>query len=184
MEHINEFYMTSNSLITHYTNMDNDSNIEEIRWEIDTTPDYNIINNIQNIYPIYEPYIRNQVTQINQDVLNVLDEIDDDDFIPFESIQSSNDSDDFIPFEPIHLSQKVNVTIENIIVSEEDKFCCICMELREKYQICQLNCIHKFCSECISEYIKKNSFEHYCPLCRINITKISLQTQAIYDSFI
>ena len=65
-----------------------------------------------------------------------------------------------------------DIKIEEIIITEEDKLCCICLDSREKNEICQINCGHKYCKECILKHIKNNK---YCPLCRSIITKISIQ---------
>ena len=95
------------------------------------------------------------------------------------------DNDDFIPFEPLHQPIiHIEVKVQPFQLSEEDKNCCVCMETRETHQICQLNCLHKFCSECIKIHIQRNRQESCCPLCRINITEISVQTEEICETFI
>jgi hypothetical protein len=92
-----------------------------------------------------------------------------------------NINDDFIPF-----NNNINIDIKVLAfyLSKEDKTCCICMELCELNQICQLNCNHKFCCDCTQMYIKINRQRPLCPLCRTNITNISVQNQDIRFKFI
>jgi hypothetical protein len=129
---------------------------DQVGWIIDRTPDHNIINSIQ----------------ITEALNN-------------GTIQYQPNDDEFIPFDPEPKpSPNIQIKINEFPVSEEDKNCCVCMELKETSQICNLNCNHKFCGQCISTHIKRNIQEPCCPLCRNNITNISVQNDNIRQIFI
>lgn len=143
-------------------------NYNQAEWIIDRTPNYNIINSIQINQPVYHIYNQfSQFTDINETILSQV-----------------NDDDEFIPFDPKPKSPNIPININKFPISKEDKNCCICMELKETSQICNLNCNHKFCGQCISTYIRRNKQKPCCPLCRNNITNISVQNDNIQQIFI
>ena len=198
MAHINQM----NVNLINFTNLPiNNNNLAiqddqiDIGWIIDRTPDHNLINIINNNEYHDVNYINNRyfhqqfaqsnqarlIAQANQAMLNGEIHFNRSN----EDIDDYGDNDDFIPFEPLHQPIiHIEVKVQPFQLSEEDKNCCVCMETRETHQICQLNCLHKFCSECIKIHIQRNRQESCCPLCRINITEISVQTEEICETFI
>jgi hypothetical protein len=149
-------------------------------WTIDRNPDYNILNiyNSNNI----ENYINQN--DYSHDTLINMPEISS--FIN-NIIQSYNipETEDFIPFSPVIISPTINYNLETITISSEDDLnCCICMETKENPQICQLNCCHKFCSECVITYISSNRNNPGCPICRTDITCVFIQTEEDLEKFI
>jgi hypothetical protein len=68
----------------------------------------------------------------------------------------------------------VNIICKNIEISEEEQNCCICMEEREKNDICRFTCEHSFCETCIID-ILKTQISVSCPLCREMVTNIVTQ---------
>jgi hypothetical protein len=136
---------------------------EELGWVIDRTPEYD------------------SQSLIN-DGLQIRHDADHDDDLHADDYGAN---DDFIPFEPQtqHVTH-IDILVQQFPLSQEDRYCCVCMETRENQQICQLNCLHKFCSECTLAHIRKNTRQHCCPLCRTNITNISVQTEEIRETFI
>jgi hypothetical protein len=77
---------------------------------------------------------------------------------------------------------KHNIIIicEYMEISNEDQNCCICMETREKNEICSLNCRHRFCEICVESCIKKKSL-YTCSLCREPVEIISVQKTEIKE---
>jgi hypothetical protein len=72
----------------------------------------------------------------------------------------------------------INIILKKIEIFEEDKNCCICMEDREKEDICCLNCNHLICGICTKHILKK--FDTIsCPLCRTSIANITTQIKSI-----
>lgn len=150
---------------------------DQVGWIIDRTPDYNIINSIQINQPVYEAYLRDryfeyQFSQITEALNN-------------GTIQFQPNDEEFIPFDPEPQPPPIiQINVNQFPVLEEDKNCCVCMEFKETSQICNLNCNHKFCGQCISTHIRRNIQEPCCPLCRNNITNISVQNDNIRQIFI
>jgi hypothetical protein len=66
--------------------------------------------------------------------------------------------------------------VRKISVSEEEQDCPICFETREIEEISQVNCGHKFCTICLTKYIRTSNSLACCPLCRGLIIKITFQT--------
>jgi hypothetical protein len=58
---------------------------------------------------------------------------------------------------------------ETLIITEEELHCCICMEDKERINICSLNCGHTFCETCVNECINL-SHQYNCSLCREKVT--------------
>jgi hypothetical protein len=105
-------------------------------------------NNITEIINIINTYINNQE--------------------PEQNIPSTNPNENFV---------NINFVLETIDTSTDDDLnCCICMESKENHEICQLNCQHKFCSECIVTLVNRNRNNSECPLCRTQIDTITVQT--------
>ena len=85
------------------------------------------------------------------------------------------------------LSSKINIDIICIIlqplyISEEQQTCVICMEIKEKDEICSFDCMHTFCKICIEKLILKN-INIYCPLCRKKVDVICTQKEEIQQIF-
>jgi hypothetical protein len=197
MSNIDEIYINNFNHINFNNYPIIDFNETGTGWVIDRIPDYNLINMIHNrneyddinfinnIQNIRNQYFHEQFGHATQALMNGLlqfqHNIDNDDDLPADDDAAN---DDFIPFEPE--SQPINLIVEvhTFPVTEEEKDCCVCMESKEYQQICQLNCLHKFCSECTLTHIQRNTQQPCCPLCRTNITNISVQTQEIRDAFI
>ena len=75
----------------------------------------------------------------------------------------------------LSLHIKNNILIKNENKFNEDNFeCCICMNYKQNFQICQLNCRHKFCIQCIYKTIRSKKIT--CPLCRSEIEEINCNT--------
>jgi hypothetical protein len=125
-----------------------------ITWEIDRTPSHELMENRNNYFDLPDSL-------------------------------SMTETDDFIPFNKNH-QEVVNIDIINsqFLVVEENKICCICLESRENTEICEINCYHKFCCECLHIHVDKNKSKSSCPLCRTKITTIIVQTQENYEKFI
>ena len=95
-----------------------------------------------------------------------------------------HDVDDFIPFEPEPIQYAViDTEVREIYLSEEERDCPICFETRERAEISQLNCQHKFCANCITQHIHRNRRETRCPFCRENITHITFQNHIDEEHF-
>lgn len=146
-------------------------------WRIDTTPDYSIYNNLENYIDDFNYDINEEIYgEYNHNVLINIPEITTliNNFIYTTEIET----EDFMPFSSNSSSLNINFNLETLtILSEDELNCCICMETKENSQICQLNCSHKFCSECIISHISRNRNYSCCPLCRVQITNINIQTQ-------
>ncbi len=134
-----------------YINLDNQ--FYTVEWIIDTIPDYNLTNNYQ---------ISHQSAYITETGMNdIIRDLTEDDFIPFET----------------HSVKRISIDAEvhEIPVSEEDRNCCICYEIKDYEDISQINCGHKFCVTCIIDHISINYINPSCPLCREKILCIKFQ---------
>ena len=117
------------------------------------------INTIYN-NQIYE---ENNITEIINIINNYINNQE-----PEQNIPSTNPNENFV---------NINFVLETIDTSTDDDLnCCICMESKENHEICQLNCQHKFCSECIVTLVNRNRNNSECPLCRTQIDTITVQT--------
>jgi hypothetical protein len=93
---------------------------------------------------------------------------------------NSLNNEDFIPFGNSRPQNRtIHIDITNFTVSEEERQCCICMEERLMEEICRLNCQHTFCVQCINRHIQTN---HSCPICRSDVTNLSVQNNGARDS--
>ncbi len=126
---------------------------DTIEWDIDTTPDYNLTNT-HFIHPIYQ--VPNETS-----ITNNMDFSEEDDYIPFESQTIKRVS--------------IETEVRDIILSEEEKNCCICYEIKKHEDISQINCGHKFCGTCIIDHISINYTNPFCPLCREKIYHVTFQ---------
>ena len=138
-----------------------DSNIS---WFIDRNPDRNISRFVNNNVINYDNYnnYNNYVDLLYNEMINQP--------IPINNLYQEGET--------------IDIKCEIIEVSEEDQNCCICMETREKEDICHLNCNHKFCEICINSLLNKNkkSIITPCPLCRETITTIKTQKDEIKNA--
>ena len=151
------------SLVNNNYILDQDDDQNEITWTIDRTPDMNIFNNINNDYYMMAEFVTNNQNNTS--------------FRAIDAIPAN--FDDFIPFN----SRCFEINVDQVVSCDNDSTCCICIESKDNRQICQLNCNHQFCENCIVIYVK-NKTQTTCPLCRENITKIIVQTDETRDKFI
>jgi len=134
---------------------------DDVSWFIDRTPDYNLNNNVVNSprsIAIYQLEDENEYNDINN-INNINNTI---------NIQH-----------PLSIERTHPVTVKMIIeleINEEHCYCCICMNNREKKEICYLQCSHSFCGECVKNTLKSYD-EANCPMCRVKITSITVQTE-------
>jgi hypothetical protein len=160
---MNQHNISEININGNYTNADNQS--YTVEWFIDTTPDYttpdyNVNNNIQFIRRIYRE--SNQFVYLTESVSNNTIHIStEDDFIPFESKK--------------FVRVSIDTEVREIPVTEEERICCICYETKEREDISQINCSHKFCGSCIIEHISIKHVNPCCPLCREKIVRITFQ---------
>ena len=77
----------------------------------------------------------------------------------------------------------IDIFCKQIMVSEEEQNCCVCIEIREKDEICRFNCQHTFCGECINN-IMKTQTTLCCPICRTNIINITVQKNKIQEKLL
>jgi len=146
------------SEINNYSNLNND--FYTVEWIIDTRPDYSLTNNIQFIRRSNE--LTNELTYLTDSIMN--------------NITRSSMEDEFIPFDSNKFKRISIVSeVKEIAVSEEERNCCICYEIKELEDISQINCGHKFCGTCVIDHISINSVNPCCPLCRKKINHITFQ---------
>ena len=146
-----------------------DSDIND-SWFIDRTPDYNYARNINNNiyynnYNNYNNYIDVLYNEINYGI------------IPIQNIVNE-------PEEHHQFKFHIGIAFQSLEISEEMQNCCICMEQREKDEICELNCHHNFCGFCVKDILRKNNNPRrqvLCPLCRENIKNVKTQKKEIQN---
>jgi hypothetical protein len=180
----------------------------EISWSIDTNPDTNWLNIVTSNYTgrdlINDAHYNN--SRYNNSVYNNID-LDNIQLNDYNNIYNNVDSpwfydpnyndsivtnirtirnnrnfdniDDFIPFNTPNVTQ-FDFIVQEFLISEEDKTCCICMEERYEEGICRFNCHHLFCIECTRQHVKKNNS---CPLCRTKIKNIQFQNNELREKF-
>ena len=135
---------------------------------INTNEFINTIYNNQN----YQNYIENNIIEYishidNIEIINIINNYINNQE-PEQNVPSTNPNENFV---------NINFVLETIDTSTDDDLnCCICMESKENHEICQLNCQHKFCSECIVTLVNRNRNNSECPLCRTQINTITVQT--------
>ena len=132
----------------------------EITWTIDRTPDFRMTES---------------VNPVNEDIHIIITTPDVEPTFRY----FNQPLPDAIPF---HNSKKnIQIKLSELEISEEDTTCCICMEIREKIEICSLNCSHKFCGFCLESCLKKPEFN--CSLCRGNVRVITTQKTDFKNRF-
>jgi hypothetical protein len=119
------------------------------------TPNYNYTSDNSYEYIIYN----NNVSNTD----NIIDYINIQPTIRFE--------------EP---KQNINIIYKNLLISDEKSICCICMETREKKEICYLNCHHTFCGYCVENCLKMQDI-YVCSLCRKTVITITCQKLEIIE---
>jgi hypothetical protein len=77
---------------------------------------------------------------------------------------------------------EVEILVDSFELEEGADECCICIEKKEKNEMCKLGCNHAFCGGCVSR-IAKTKKEPCCALCRKNIEKITVQNEAMKNLF-
>jgi len=152
-----------------------------IDWIIDRNPDLNIINHriyaTVNTYNIINNY---NITNNNITNNNITNDITND-----ITNNIFHETEDFIPFTYFNIPVNINYVLGRVTISSEheDLNCCVCMETKNNTQICELNCLHKFCCSCIITHIRKNRNNSLCPLCRTKITSVIVQTDDDLQNF-
>jgi hypothetical protein len=172
-----------------------DYNDNVVTFTIDRTPDHNILNQYYfRRFDILEEYDENSINIdtiseltsgdriIAREYINQINNLDNDEenynnYNIFNTNTTFNMDDDFIPFNPqSNITEtdtpSINFIVDNLL-SHEELNCCICMEEHEDWQICQLNCQHTFCVNCIDMHLER---KYTCPLCREDIEYITTQT--------
>ena len=137
-------------------------------WFIDNTPDYNYARNIQNniYYNNYNNY-NNYIDMLYNEVRYEI--------IPIQNVIHQEQSRAQIKFH-------IGVAFQPLEISEQQQECCVCMEKREKEEICELNCKHNFCGFCVKDILSKNNTSSpNCPLCREKIKNIKTQQKEIQN---
>ena len=136
--------------------IDSQSNeTNEITWVIDRTPNYNYSFDNTYDYIIY--------TNVNNSQNNTIEYINIQPTIRFD--------------EP---RQNINIVYKSLQITDQETNCCICMETREKNEICLLNCNHKFCGYCVENCIKIKE-KYNCSLCREVVNTIITQKLQIQE---
>ena len=80
-------------------------------------------------------------------------------------------NDDVIPVPPL----ADVMVVANMAFTEEEKLCCVCLEDRDNTgDICRLNCAHTLCCKCVKNVMSR---QNSCPLCRVEISGISVQNE-------
>lgn len=182
-----------------------------ITWQINRTPDYelrnnflpdsltyridlNIYENNRNSYWINDPYdnhlatsgIRTRRSNNQQNLINnnpILGAIARIMALQNQAEEDEDEdehNDDFIPFDNNYRQNSIDVNIEIFDTTEEDGQCCICLEEMGTDNICRLNCQHTFCIQCTNQHLQRN---HTCPLCRSDITTVSVQSESSRNRF-
>jgi hypothetical protein len=137
-------------------------------------PRSNILNNNTNVQNDVNPRTRYYETFNEIDNIIGIDEnLVSPDFIPFN----------YIPNEANERGNRqrpaIDVSIQQMVFSEEERNCCICFEVRDNEEICKLNCEHVFCVDCLHTHLERNNS---CPLCRTSIRSVRVQNNRAMDS--
>ena len=98
-----------------------------------------------------------------------------------------NNDDNIIDYINIHPTtrfdepkQNIYIIYKTLLISDEESICCICMETREKNEVCSLNCHHTFCGYCIENCLKMQDI-YVCSLCREVVILIICQKLEIIE---
>lgn len=166
--------------------IDLDTDFGNISWDIDRTPSSidHLINDISETIILHEriaPQLRQiqqTLTAISLNSINAMREVDPimrNSRTVLENSRTTFDhfmNSDYTRFQRYFVKPQPAYVHKEFEVSEEDKTCCICMEDKEKTQICMLECCHKFCLTCINSHTNQKTD---CPLCRKPINKVYIQ---------
>ena len=103
----------------------------------------------------------------------------------YEYIIYNNDNIiDYININPTIIfeepKQNIDIIYKTLLVSDEESICCICIETREKNEICSLNCHHTFCGYCVENCLKNQDI-YMCSLCRKTVVTITCQKLEIIE---
>lgn len=79
-------------------------------------------------------------------------------------------------FQPVPRAHRLEIQVVELEITEEQQECCICMDQKEKTDICCLQCPHSFCGVCLTTTLKSYN-EAKCPLCRETIQTIRVQNE-------
>jgi hypothetical protein len=179
MTRINQ--MNNYNLINFSDSQDNNNENEDqfnIDFVIDRTPNINLIYNLQNI--IINQHFDEIFAEGFEAIIDGTAQFNTD-----NDIHELDTTDEFIQFQSLPIYKSViEYEVNQIHVSEEERECIICYETKECQDISQINCGHKFCSNCLIKIIRINIIEPLCPLCRYNITHITFQTHQYNDTFL
>jgi len=134
----------------------------EITWSINRTPDFRIIESVNTVNEERNENINSEVIDYAHNFRYFNQ--------PLPEAVTFNNS-----------KKNIQIKLSELEISEEDKNCCICMEIREKVEICSLNCNHKFCGFCLESCFKKSELN--CSLCRGNVTVITTQKTDFKNRF-
>jgi hypothetical protein len=165
---------------SHSTISDNTFNNESstgITWFFDRIGDPTILEN----------YIPTNITNLRVHLLNRLrrNTVIYDSYNIIENITTIDRNLNNI----INTTKKnINIMIDkNMEISEEQRECCICMDEKNKKDICKLNCSHTFCITCcnntIQTKIQHRQNDISCPLCRTRITIIYIENEENKNNF-
>jgi hypothetical protein len=99
-----------------------------------------------------------------------------------EALQSAANSRNSFNQSLLSEINPISIILQPLCISEEQQNCVICIEKREKDEICSFNCKHTFCKICIESMILKN-INISCPLCRIKVLFICTQKEEIQQIF-
>jgi hypothetical protein len=98
-----------------------------------------------------------------------------------------NNDDNIIDYINIHPTirfdkpkQNIDIIYKTLLISDEETICCICMETKEKNEICYLNCHHTFCHYCVENCLKMQHL-YVCSLCREEVIVIICQKLEIIE---
>jgi len=139
-------------------------------WFFDRTPDYdyarNIVNNDIIDYTYYNNY-NNYINMIYNEINNGI--------IPIPNMR--NQSEQQFKF-------NIGIAFQTLEISEEMQNCCICLEKRQKDEICELNCNHNFCGFCVKDILSKNNNirRPNSPVYRENIKNIKTKKKEIQNT--
>lgn len=138
-------------------------NDQEITWVFDREPDRTVMNmltsNDNNFDVIYNEYYNYIINNYNINV-DLVPDINGTEIMP---------------------KKNICVACEPLEISEEESSCFLCMETREKNEICKFGCGHYSCSTCTENCMKKYR-EFNCPFCREHVVSVTVQTAEIKDT--
>jgi hypothetical protein len=177
--------MSHNNLNLEPTISDGSSSPTSVSWFIDRTGDSSITHN--EIY--FNNYLinamqRSMINNRNRSIViqNSLNEIN-------QQVERNTDISGNIMFNDLELNKNIEINVnEDLEITEEQRECCVCMETKDKPDICLINnCAHTFCVDCCSKtMITKNKRQEImtCPLCRADVVSISVKNIESKDKFI